>query len=254
MLTRAFDIVVAGVGLLGLGPLIGLILLLVWLQDRHSPLYVATRAGRGGRPFRMVKIRSMVVRADRSGVYSTSAGDRRVTPLGRFVRRLKLDELTQLWNVLKGDMGLVGPRPAVALDVALYSPSERAILELRPGLTDLASIIFADEADILRGSPDPDLDYMQRIRPWKSRISLFYAKHRTLATDMRVVGLTALAVVRRGVALERVARLLEAMGAPADLTAVARRAGELRPVPPPGRDCPISASELHCARQQHVPA
>jgi lipopolysaccharide/colanic/teichoic acid biosynthesis glycosyltransferase len=251
MLRRAVDIVVAGCGLVLLAPLIGLILLLVWLQDRHSPFYRATRIGEGGRPFRMVKIRSMVMYADRSGVCSTSAVDNRITPVGRFVRRFKLDELTQLWNVLRGEMSLVGPRPAVALDVALYAPQERAVLGLRPGITDLASIVFADEAEILKTSEDPDLDYMQRIRPRKSSISLFYADHRTLGSDLRVIALTLLAFVRRDLALEHAARLLSAMGAPPELVAVARRRGALDPLPPPGRKQPITAAELRLARQ-HV--
>jgi lipopolysaccharide/colanic/teichoic acid biosynthesis glycosyltransferase len=254
MLRRSRDLAIAGLGLLTLAPLIGLILLLIWLQDGRTPLYVAPRIGQYGRIFGMVKIRTMVARADRSRIYSTAAGDGRVTPLGRLIRRFKLDEVTQLWNVLKGEMRLVGPRPPVALDVALYSSSERELLEICPGLTDLASIVFADEGDILRGSLDPDLDYMQRIRPWKSQISLLYARRRTLATDMRVLGLTALANVRRGAALEHAARLLEAMGAPAGLAAVARRRGELLPVPPPGCEFPITAADLRFVRQQHAVA
>ncbi|WGF87864.1 sugar transferase [Marinivivus vitaminiproducens] len=250
---RLFDIVVAATALVALAPVIGVILALVWLQDRHSPFYVASRIGRGGRPFRMVKIRSMIVRAERSGVYSTSTDDNRITPLGRVIRRCKLDELTQFWNVLIGDMSLVGPRPTVALDVALYTDLERSDLGLRPGITSLAAIVFADEAEIIAGSADPDLDYMQKIRPWKSRMNRLYAERATLLDDVQVVALTGLAIVKRRAALDGCARMLAAMDAPAELVTVARRRDTLHPVPPPGRPDPISAAEVIAARR-HVTA
>ena len=110
---RAFDIAVASLGLLVFSPLLVAVMFAIWIQDRQSPFYIAPRAARGGGVFRMVKFRSMVVNADKIGGASTSATDRRITPLGRIVRAYKLDELIQLWNVLKGDMSLVGPRPQV---------------------------------------------------------------------------------------------------------------------------------------------
>src|SRR5689334_15532618 len=110
---RMLDILLACVGLLLASPVLLPVIFLIWWQDKHSPFYIAPRTGRGERPFRMVKLRSMVIHADKSGVDSTAANDRRITAVGRFVRRYKLDELTQLWNVLKGDMSLVGPRPNV---------------------------------------------------------------------------------------------------------------------------------------------
>ena len=118
----------------------------------------------------------MIVKADQTGVDSTAGDDKRITPIGRLVRKLKLDELSQLWNVLKGDMSLVGPRPNVPREVALYTSDENKLLEIRPGITDLSSIIFADEGDILHGAEDPDLRYHQIIRPWKSRLGLLYVK------------------------------------------------------------------------------
>src|SRR5690606_14808845 len=136
---RLMDILVAGVGLVIASPLLLIVMFLVWRYDRHSPFYIAPRVGRGGRPFRMVKMRSMVVGADKLGVDSTSAEDKRITPIGHFIRRYKIDEMTQLWNVLKGDMSLVGPRPQVQRDVDLYTPAEQRLLDVRPGITDFAS-------------------------------------------------------------------------------------------------------------------
>ena len=127
------------------------VMFLVWWQDRHSPFYVASRVGLDQRPFRMVKLRSMRIGADKSGVDSTSAGDSRITPVGHFIRRYKLDELTQLWNVLIGDMSLVGPRPNVERETRLYTDLEQRLLTVKPGITDYASIVFADEGEILQG-------------------------------------------------------------------------------------------------------
>src|SRR5215213_3935979 len=171
---RLFDFLVAVAGLIILSPLIAVLSVAIYLQDRHSPFYVAKRVGAGGISFRMVKFRSMVIRADTSGVDSTANDDPRITGLGRFVRRYKLDEIPQLWNVLVGSMSLVGPRPNVERDTALYTTEERRLLSIRPGITDLASIVFADEGDILEGSDNPDLKYNQVIRPWKSRLGLLY--------------------------------------------------------------------------------
>src|SRR4051794_36904112 len=118
---RLFDLIVALVVLVLLAPLLAIISMLIWLQDRHSPFYIAERMGRGGRPFRMIKFRSMVVNADATGVDSTGANDSRITAVGRFVRKTKFDEVPQMWNVIKGEMSLVGPRPNVAREVSLYT-------------------------------------------------------------------------------------------------------------------------------------
>jgi lipopolysaccharide/colanic/teichoic acid biosynthesis glycosyltransferase len=231
---RALDVTLSALGLLLAAPLLVPVAAAIWAQDGHSPFYVAPRTGRGGRPFRMVKLRSMRVGADRSGVDSTAAGDRRITPVGRFVRRYKLDELTQLWNVLAGDMSLVGPRPNVERETRLYTAEEQRLLSVRPGITDYASIVFSDEADILEGQRDPDLAYNQLIRPWKSRLGLFYIECRTLTLDLELLALTAVAMVSRNLALRGVERSLAARGAPDSLLAIAARSAPLRPFPPPG--------------------
>lgn len=233
---RLFDIAVSFVGLVATAPVILPVMFLVWRQDGYSPFYVAPRVGKLGTPFQMIKLRSMVKNADGSGVDSTSAGDRRITPVGQFIRRYKLDEITQLWNVLKGDMSLVGPRPNVKRETDLYTPDERHLLDLKPGITDLASIVFSDEGDILNGRPDPDLAYNQLIRPWKSRLGLLYVQHHTLRLDLELLILTVVAIVARPRALEALQRVLVRLGADAETLRVARRDAPLQPSAPPGTD------------------
>lgn len=231
---RILDIVLSSAGLILSAPVLLPAALLIWLQDRQSPFYIAQRIGRQDRPFRMVKLRSMIVNADRTGIDSTSACDPRITALGRFIRRYKLDELPQLWNVLIGNMSLVGPRPNVKRGTDLYTVTERRLLEVQPGITDIASIVFADEGIILMDERDPDLAYDQLIRPWKSRLGLFYVEHRTLALDFRILLLTLLAIVGRDRALRSVARMLNDLGADASLCRIALRRDPLTPTPPPG--------------------
>ncbi len=231
---RALDFVFSATGLLLLSPVFALVCLLVWAQDRHSPFYIAPRVGRSGKLFQMIKLRSMVVHADRSGVDSTASGDPRITRIGRIIRRFKLDELSQLWNVLIGDMSLVGPRPQVESDVRLYTDAERQLLEVRPGITDFASVVFADEGTILEGASDPDLRYNQLIRPWKSRLGLHYFSCRNTLLDLRLIVITLVNAVSRRRALQAIAALLDETGADGVLVAVARRRDPLEAAPPPG--------------------
>ncbi len=234
---RQFDMLISGVGLLLLSPLIVLISLAIYLQDYSSPLYVAWRVGRGERPFRMVKFRSMVIRADASGVDSTAGDDPRLTTVGRFIRRFKLDEIPQLWNVLSGSMSLVGPRPNVERETALYTTEEKRLLSVRPGITDLASIVFADEGDILRGSEDPDLRYNQVIRPWKSRLGLLYVDApRSLALDLRIILVTIVAAVDRNAALGSIRRIAESFGADEQMLRIISRTAPLPAGAPPGAE------------------
>src|SRR5215472_18497146 len=197
MLKRGVDVLAALVGLAFSSVIVVPVAILVWLQDFRSPFYLGPRVAKGGGTFRMVKLRSMVSKADKSGVDSTSASDPRITPVGRFIRAYKLDEVTQLWNVLWGQMSLVGPRPQVRRDADLYTPEEKRLLTVRPGITDFSSIVFADEGEVLKGRPDPDLAYHQLIRPWKSRLALFYVDNASLQLDVRLIWLTAVAIVSR---------------------------------------------------------
>ncbi|HEX2723818.1 MAG TPA: sugar transferase [Gemmatimonadaceae bacterium] len=232
---RLLDITVATAGLVLLSPLLVVLSIAIWLQDYHSPFYIATRVGRGERPFRMVKFRSMVVRADKTGVDSTAGDDPRITALGRFTRRFKLDEIPQLWNVLWGSMSLVGPRPNVARETALYTPDEKRLLSVRPGITDLASIVFADEGEILQGSADPDLKYNQVIRPWKSRLGLLYVHAEpSIARDLTVILCTIKGAMDRRAALAEIQELARNLGASHELLDVMSRRGPLPAAAPPG--------------------
>ena len=236
---EALDRPAALLGLVVLAPLLSAVLLLVWLQDRRSPLYIADRAGRGGIPFRMMKIRSMIANADRLGAASTAGDDQRITAVGRFIRRWKLDELSQLWNVLKGDMSLVGPRPQVMSEVETYTAEERGLLAAKPGITDFSSIVFADEAEILFGAADADLAYRQLIRPWKSRLGLFYVENRSVRLDLQLIALTLVRIVSADRALAGVSRVLEKLGAPKELIGIARRTVPLVPHAVPGMSKPF---------------
>lgn len=236
MLKRLMDIVLSTVGLLVFSPLLIIVALLVYVQDFHNPLYIAIRVGKFKKPFRMVKLRSMVTNAEKSGVNSTSSDDKRITWIGKFIRKTKLDEITQLWNVLIGDMSLVGPRPNVGRDVALYTNQEKKLLTVKPGITDFSSIIFADEGSILTGSEDPDLDYNQLIRPWKSRLAIFYVKNKSLLLDIKLIFLTATSIISRQRALNGINKILVNLSADDKLIEIAKRENQLTPYPPPGSD------------------
>lgn len=237
MLKRVSDIVLSAAGLIVASPVLLLFALAVWLQDFHSPFYVADRIGLGRKTFKMVKLRSMVIDAGRSDITSTSDVDDRITTVGRFIRKLKLDEITQLWNVLLGDMSLVGPRPNVARwGVDLYTDEEMRLLSVRPGITDFSSIVFSDEGTILSGQANPDRAYNQLIRPWKSRLSLFCIDHQSTRLDTVLILVTALSIVSRRKALNAVNRELMRLGASQQLIDVALRRSELKPFPPPGSE------------------
>lgn len=231
---RAFDATAALIGLLVLSPLLLVLCILVWLQDRHSPFYIPNRVGRDEKPYRMIKLRSMVVRADASKVDSTANNDPRITIVGRIIRRCKFDEIPQLWNVLVGQMSLVGPRPNVQRETDLYTSVEKRLLSVRPGITDISSIVFSDEGSILEGKPDPDLAYNQLIRPYKSRLGLLYIEHASVLLDVRLICLTLLSAFNRRAALDQVSAIVAGLGAAPELVAVAARRTPLQPAPPPG--------------------
>jgi Bacterial sugar transferase len=157
-----------------------------------------------------------------------------LTVIGRMIRACKLDELPQLWNVLLGQMSLVGPRPQIIDETKLYTREERHIFAIRPGITDLASIVFSDESEILNGSNNPDLLYHQIIRPWKNRLALLYLKERSFLADLAILGITVLSLVFRKAALRSVKKLLHYWNADELLTTMASREHPLVPYPPPG--------------------
>ena len=194
---RTFDVVTATAGLIILSPVIAVIAIAIKRGSKGPLVYRGTRVGMNGEPFHMLKFRTMVVDADKIGGSSTPEDDPRVTPIGKTLRKYKLDELPQLLNVLKGDMSFVGPRPQVQWAVDLYTPEEREILKVRPGITDEASLKFSNEAEILKGSKDPDKDYIEKIHPEKMRLSLEYVRNRSFSGDLSIIARTAGTIFKR---------------------------------------------------------
>lgn len=236
MTKRLLDIALSALLLTLVSPLLAIAMLLIWAYDGHAPLYRSVRVGRGGRDFRMVKLRSMAVDAELRGAASTARSDERITPVGAALRRWKIDELPQFWNVLAGDMSLVGPRPNIRRGgVDQYSAEEMRLLTVRPGVTDLSSIMFLDEADILDGAPDPHKVYNLVIRPWKSRLGLLYIDNRSHLADLQIVWLTAMAIVARPFARKGVEAILDRWRAPDDLRRICRHGVVPRQAEAPGR-------------------
>ena len=186
---RAFDLLGAALGVVLLAPLLALLALLVKAEDGGPVLFKQERVGYQGRRFRIWKFRTMVPDAETRGLPLTVERDPRLTRIGAWMRRLKLDELPQLFNVLAGDMSLEGPRPDVPRYVALYRAPERRVLELVPGMTDEGSIRYLDlgESRLLAASPDPEPHYLDVIAPEKIRLSLEYAARATVWSDLRAI-------------------------------------------------------------------
>jgi lipopolysaccharide/colanic/teichoic acid biosynthesis glycosyltransferase len=195
-LRRLLDAAVAGALLLALSPLLAILLVLVRATSPGPALFRQTRIGRDGRPFALLKLRTMRAEAVFTGPAITTGADPRITPLGAWLRRVKLDELPQLWNVLRGDMSLVGPRPEVPHYVARYTAAQRAVLQVRPGLTDPASLAWANEAATLATFADPHRAYVEVVLPRKLALSLAYLERRTVWSDLAIVTRTAAHVAR----------------------------------------------------------
>ncbi len=195
---RILDVIAAALGLPILSPVLLAISVAIRVGSPGPVLYRSIRVGMNGKPFTLLKFRTMVVGADTLGGSSTPADDPRLTPVGRWLRWYNLDELPQLINVVRGEMSLVGPRPQVPWAVSRYTEKERVVLSVRPGMTDYASLAFRNEAEILRGSVDPDRDYFAKIHAHKMRLGLKYVNEASFATDLRILALTAFDMVRGG--------------------------------------------------------
>lgn len=194
---RAFDAAVAVCACVILAPLLGVIALSVWGGDSRPVLFRQRRIGMQRREFTLVKFRTMSVRAGaENGRFDAGSRDR-VTGIGRFLRRTKLDELPQLWNVLRGDMSLVGPRPEVRRWVEAYPDRWAVVLQVRPGITDPASIQFRNEEEILAQSADPERTYRDEILPRKLGLYEAYVRSHTFLGDLRIIWQTLIAVVAR---------------------------------------------------------
>jgi lipopolysaccharide/colanic/teichoic acid biosynthesis glycosyltransferase len=184
---RAFDVFLSAAGLLILSPLLVIIACCVKLSSRGPVLYRQIRIGQDGCEFRIIKFRSMVVDASKKGLGITVSGDGRVTRVGRFLRRYKLDELPQLWNVLRCDMSLVGPRPELPVYVAGYTPEQRLVLSARPGMTDPASLAYRHEEELLAGHENPEEFYRSQVLPDKLARNVQYIQKISLQGDLRII-------------------------------------------------------------------
>lgn len=191
---RAFDVICSFVGVVVLSPVLLLVSLAIMILDGQPILFRQERIGHCGRVFHIYKFRTMVPNAGELGQPLTVGRDTRITRVGHWLRKSKLDELPQLLNVLKGEMSLVGPRPEVPKYVALYTHAQRQVLELVPGITDPASIAFRNEADLLAGCENPERAYLERIMPEKIRLNLAYAANAGLKADVGVIWQTLAAL------------------------------------------------------------
>ena len=187
---RAFDIVASGLGLLVLSPVLLGVALLIKLSSRGPVLFRHERVGRNFRPFSMYKFRTMVPDAPRLGGPLTAGDDPRITTIGRVLRKTKLDELPQLFNVLRGEMSLVGPRPEVPCYVDMYRQEYQEILKARPGITDLASLKYRHEEQILGQLPNPEEEYVRNILPEKIRLSKEYLQSSSFLYDLGLIAKT----------------------------------------------------------------
>jgi len=193
---RVFDIVFSALGLLVLLPFFLLVALLIKLDSKGPVFYLQERIGKGGKPFKIFKFRTMVVDADKKGLLSLGKKDSRITKVGVFLRKTKFDELPQLINVLKGDMSFVGPRPEVKKYTDLYTPEQREVLQVRPGITDYASLEYIDEEQLLGASDDPEKTYIEEIMPHKIRLNKEYLANRSFFSDIKLIFMTVFKMFR----------------------------------------------------------
>lgn len=195
MIKRTLDLVVALTGLIVLLPSFLIIAVFIKLDSRGPVFYLQHRVGLQGRLFKLFKFRSMKIDSDKSAPITIGQRDSRITAVGHFLRKFKIDELPQLINVLKGEMSLVGPRPEVEKFVKLYSSDQLRVLSVKPGITDYASIEFREENKLLEGKPDPIDFYMTEIMPEKLRLNLTYIDSQSLLTDIRIILKTVFLII-----------------------------------------------------------
>ena len=196
VLKRAMDIVISGCALLVIWPVLVLIALAIKIDDPGPVFYRQVRVGKNGKEFRIYKFRTMVVDADKKGLAITVGRDNRITRMGSLLRKTKLDELAQLINVFTGEMSFVGPRPEVPKYVNMYTPYQRQVLLVRPGITDYASIAYRNENDMLEGAEDPERMYIDVIMPDKIELNMKYLHEISPLADIRLIFSTIIAVIK----------------------------------------------------------
>ena len=196
MSKRLFDLFFSLIGVIILSPLLLVLAILIKISSPGPVFYRGIRAGKNGKNFKIFKFRTMVVNAEKMGGPSTALDDPRLTRIGKFLRKWKLDELPQLFNVIKGDMSLVGPRPEVLEYANLYQGEEKIVYRVKPGITDFASLWDIHEEEVLKGSPDPEKTYLEKIRPEKVRLQMKYVKEMSFWTDIKIIWRTFLKLIK----------------------------------------------------------
>ncbi len=193
---RFFDILLSSIGLILLSPLLLLVYVLVRTESKGPGFYSQKRIGKDGVPFRLYKFRSMRRGSDKGHLITVGGRDSRITKVGYYIRKYKIDELPQLWNVLIGDMSLVGPRPEVERYVRLYTPEQRIVLSVKPGITDYASIAFSNENELLGQAKDPEEMYVNEIMPKKIEYNLNFINNRTLVEYFKIIFMTLCKILK----------------------------------------------------------
>ena len=197
MTKRLFDLLSSLIGVIILSPILLIIGLAIKLGSSGPILYHSLRIGKDKKSFNVYKFRTLVINADKIGGPSTSDDDPRLTKIGKFLRKYKLDELPQLFNVIKGEMSLVGPRPEVPEYAKLYKDKEQIVFSVKPGITDLASLWNDDEGAILKGNSDPEKTYLEQIRPEKVRLQIKYVKEKSFIGDLKIIFKTLKKILNR---------------------------------------------------------
>ena len=197
MIKRSFDFTASLIGLIIMSPLFVLVSILIILDSKGPVIYSQSRVGRHNKDFKLVKFRTMRPNADKSGLLTISSRDNRITQIGYYLRKYKIDELTQLINVLIGDMSLVGPRPEVRKYVKLYSEEQMKVLDHRPGITDVASIEYSDENKILESCVNPEKYYIEVIMQDKLKLNLAYLENQNLLSDFATIFQTIIKILKK---------------------------------------------------------
>lgn len=187
MAKRLFDIIASFLGLIILTPFLFIFSILVLVSSRGGIFYRQARVGKNGKDFRVLKFRTMKINSDQKGLLTIGGKDPRITGIGYFLRKYKIDELPQLINVFIGEMSLVGPRPEVRKYVELYTPEQLQVLNIRPGITDYASIEYSNENDLLAKSADPEKTYIEEVMPAKLKLNMKYIEEKSFGTDLKII-------------------------------------------------------------------
>lgn len=193
---RLCDIIFSLLGLIILIPVLLAVILLIAIDDPGPVFFCQKRVGKDDKDFEMIKFRSMYNEQEATSLITIGENDSRITRIGHYLRRYKIDELPQLWNVLIGDMSLVGPRPEVRRYVNMYTVEQRRVLSVRPGITDYASIEYIDENRLLAQADDPDKTYIEQIVPAKIALNMRYIEHQTLSEYFKIIFLTFTKIIR----------------------------------------------------------